>query len=258
MRKTAFSLLAASLALTTGCTLAGGALVGSQIWGDGPEMGGLDSPMGFTGTSLVCLGTDAELSDEERDQGIFELNGARVNGTFDITQVDFQDNVVPCWTEPEYVFEVEDADGAIWQVGYAWMDASGWDMTPWVNVNEGSRVDVTVRHLPGTDAGGFVVSRNDNLIYVLESGRGDRGFHENDVPGMRVQKAGTIGSLETDCGQADSFAIELETDSDELTLYPGEDTTIESDGESLTVCSIEAVEYEDDCGTNELSYVIFR
>ncbi len=258
MRKTAFTLLAASLAMSTGCTFAGGALIGNQLWGD-QRIGEVEPGFsGFTGTSLVCLGTDAELSDDERDAGVFEINAARVLGTFSTGDRRFDDNVVSCWTEPEYVFEVEDADGNTWQVGYAWMDGEGWDMTPWVNAREGSRVDVLVRSEPGTEAAGFVVSRNDKLLYVLESGRGDRGFREDDIPGLRVDRAENIGTIDRGCGEGTTFSIELESDSDRLVLYPGEDTGFETGGESMTVCSIEAVEFEDDCATSELSYVMFR
>jgi hypothetical protein len=259
MRKTAFTLLATTLAMSTGCTLAGGALVGNQLFGDQDIGIGMSEPgmAGFTGTSLVCLGSDAELSDEEISEGLYEING-RVNGTYNASDIGFDDNVVPCWTQPEVVFEIEDVDGNTWQVGYAWMDGSGWDMTPWVSAREGSRVDVTVRHEVGTEAAGFVVSRNDELLYVLESGRGARGFRSDDVPGLAVNRHDDLGTIDTDCGSASRFAIELESDDDRLVLYPGEDTGFETGGESLTVCSIEAIEYEDDCNTGELSYVMFK
>ena len=257
MRNTLFLFTASALALSTGCTFAGGAILGGQLFGDRelvPEPG----MAGFTGTSLVCLGSDAPLTEDEIDQGLFQVNG-RVNGTFNARDVGFDDNVVPCWTEPEVVFEIEDVDGNTWQVGYAWMDGEGWDMTPWVSAREGSRVDITVRHEPGTEAAGFAVSRNDNLLYVLESGRGDRGFREGDVPGLRVDRADTLGSTQSSCGEAQRFSIEMETESDELVLYPGEDVQIDTeDGEGLIVCSIEAIEYGNDCQDGELSYVMFR
>ena len=98
MRNTLFLFSASALALSTGCSFAGGAIVGGQLFGGGDIIMEPGMP-GFTGTSLVCLGSDAPLTEDEIDQGLFQVNG-RVNGTFNARDIGFDDNVVPCWTEP--------------------------------------------------------------------------------------------------------------------------------------------------------------
>ncbi len=260
LKLTAFGTLAASLALSSGCTFMSGAMLGNALWGDGSVGPGMEPGVaGFTGTSVVCLGTDAELSEAEAAADAFELRGRVIERDWDETPPMGFDNVISCWDHPEQVFEIEDADGAHWFVGYAWLDSGGWDMTPEV-WTEAAQVQVLVRRDADSDAAGFVVyDRPDHAIYALESGQGGRALRDGDVPGLSVSEGQTVGQVQSDCG-GEALAVDFESADDRLELYPGEDRTMQIDDDYVTVCSIESYRNtEDGCDeADEVSWVVFE
>ena len=259
LKTVALATTVAALSLSTGCTVMGGALMGGNMWGSGP-MVGQGNISAMNGNSVVCLGTTAE--NVEAD-GEYRIRGRIVDSTWDNVTPGF-DNVVPCWSEVQTTVKIEDEDGEIWTVGYAWLDGGGWDMTPMVFESNGTAVDVLVRHEDGTDAAGFVVTQaNGELVYAMEAGRDTAALREGDVPGVTIETAGNVGRFNDECGSKNMMAVRFTSDSDEVTLDPGGDIGLESDGNYYTTCSIESFEYQDGDGcedtvSSEVSWVMFR
>ncbi len=257
MRKMILLGASASLLTLSGCGFAAGMLAGSSMWGDGPSWGGMDEDWavsGFTGTSVVCLGADQDVE----NTGFFEIRGTVVNDR--ISSLDIG-NVIPCEQEPGRVLSIEDDNGVIWDVGYAWFAGDGWDSTPAVNVVRGSMVEVLVSQgASGIDstAAGFVVYDTSGMVYAMEAGHGERGF-SSDVDGIRVETELIEGINDgDDC--TDSISQTFTSDTDRLTLYPGDDASLEVDGEYIITCNITSFEVVDDCNdtVSESSWVMFR
>lgn len=255
-------LAASSLALTTGCGFSAGLLFG-MLGGDTPVgVGPMEPMMGGHGTSVVCFGSDADVSDAALAEGLFRIDGEVVASNTE-APADF-DNLVPCWTQPAQTLSVVDADGNTWTVGYAWLDSAGWEMTPWISVGERDQVELILRAdtSAGSEAAGMAVVKDSDVVYVLESGRNGRGLRDGDVPGLSFGKGDEVGRTASDCGDKVSTAQKFESGDSILTMYPGEDTGFELSGEYITTCSIDSWELEDDCGEDillsESSFVMFR
>ena len=121
-----------------------------------------------------------------------------------------------------------------------------------------------MRHENSTDAAGFVITEpNGELVYAMEAGRDTSALQDGDVPGIRIETAGNVGRFYDDCGSKNMMAVRFQSDSDEVTLDPGDDIGLESDGNYYTTCSIESFEYDDGDGcdddiSSEVSWVLFR
>lgn len=257
MRNLALGTLALSLAATTGCTFVGGALVGSGLWGEEPVFTGAQP--GMQGTSAVCLGTDApdvELADDYVIRGrVLTQDG------YDSQPERGFDNLVPCENPVERSLQIEDVDGNVWTVGYAWIDQD-WDATPTIWVDRGAQVEILVRApLDSTAAGLVVYDRGDEPIYALESGIGGRALVDGDIGSLKVQEDGVVGKGQGDCGDAEQLSVAFESDEETLVMYPAEDRGMQLDGDYVTVCSIESFRYtEGDCDEDagEVSWVVFK
>ncbi|MED5374368.1 MAG: hypothetical protein VX899_25340 [Myxococcota bacterium] len=260
--KTAAILAAASaLALSTGCTVMGGALMGSSMWGTGPMMGqgGISA---VNGNSVVCLGTTAD--NVAANDAVYQVSGRVVETLYawDGQLPAGFDNLVPCWTDVETATVIEDENGDRWTVGYAWLDGGGWDMTP--GIYDQGAVELLVRHNPGTDSAGFVLSdTRGDMLYAMEAGRDLPALQQGDVPGIDVRTGNTVGRFNDACGGKEMVSVVFESEDDELELNPGDDQGMEADGNYYTVCSIESFEREtqDDCSDDvqsEVSWVVFR
>ena len=259
LKTVALATTVAALSLSTGCTVLGGALMGGNMWGTGSIMG-QGNISALNGSSVVCLGTTAENVESD---GEHRIQGRIVDSTWDNVVPGF-DNLVPCWSDVQTTIKIEDESGDIWTVGYAWLDGGGWDMTPMVYESNGTAVDLLVRHQDGTEAAGFVVSKpNGDLVYAMEAGRDTQALQDGDVPGISIATAGSVGHFDDDCGSKNMMALRFASDSDEVTLDPGDDIGLEADGNYYTTCSIESFEYEegggcDDDISSEVSWVLFR
>lgn len=252
-----FALPALALLAGTGCdflgaVIGGAGLAGGMVLG---TLGGGDYVYD-AGTSVVCLGTDAEVAESET----YEFSGM-------VIAVDAQpeagwDDTVGCWTEPNQVLVVQDDDGAIWRVGYAWLE-SDWDSTPWIDVARGTHVDVLVRAdtTPGSDAAGFVVyDEEGRLAYALESGINGQGLIDGDIDGLVVTQDTDIGTTQGSCGARNDMRIDFESGTDRLALGPGGDAGMEVDGEYMTTCNIDSFSWADAAGCEEpaeTSWVMF-
>ena len=252
--------LASTVALSlTSCTFVGGALYGSAQWGDDYGMGWADgyamTALG-SGTSVVCLGSELVVPEDQR---FFEIRGTVVSD--EMSNVDVG-NVVPCEQDPARVLSVVDADGALWEVGYAWYDSAGYDLTPVPDLVEGQQVVVTVRQGDsGADStsAGFLVDTSQGLLYAMEAGHGEAGLAEGDIQDLSVSATREAGSIESDCGENTPLIIDFESSSDALSLYPGEDAGMEIDGEYYVTCNINSLEVAEDCDDDgEISYVLFK
>ncbi|MCB9759529.1 MAG: hypothetical protein H6739_06785 [Alphaproteobacteria bacterium] len=265
-RTLAFSLLASSLALTTGCGFVSGSLVGAMLNGGTVIEPFVDGVGVMGGTSVVCLGSDAPVSDAQKAEGLYQVEG-RIRETRSIDLVDDPDfdNLVPCWTEPGQIFQVVDDEGNTWTVGYSWIAADGWDSTPWVYTWDSDRVELLVRAdtTQGSEAAGFAVLEEGELLYVMESGRNGRGLVDGDVDGLSFGNGDVIATTSDDCGDRAALTQEFVSPDDSLTLYPGEDQGMEVEGTYMTTCSIDSWERADEGGcddplVNESSFVMFR
>ncbi|MCP4806621.1 MAG: hypothetical protein GY913_29325 [Proteobacteria bacterium] len=257
MRNVALGTLALSLAASTGCTFVGGALMGQGLWGEEPVFIGAEP--GMAGTSAVCLGTDApdvEIADDYLLRGRVLTRDA-----YDSAPEQGFDNVVPCENPVERSLQLEDENGNVWTIGYAWIDQD-WDATPAIWVDRGEQVEILVRApMDNTAAGLVVYDRHDSAIYALESGIGGRALEDGDIGSLRVSEDGVVGESSGDCGDTEHLSVEFESDSDRLVMYPQEDRGMEVDGDYLTVCSIESFRYVDgDCDEDsaEVSWVVFK
>lgn len=255
-------LLAASgLALSTGCGVVAGNLAGGLWMGQSPTAtGGASRNLG---TSVVCLGTTANLGQLQSSATVFQVQGHLLNEDFNADRGDF-DNVVPCWTEPSTTLQIEDDNGDIWTVGFGWLESSGYDVTPWPSARTDEELNLLIRadRSAGSEAAGMALSRNGRLIYALESGRNGQGLQSGDISGVDLRTTEGVGSFNSECGERLALAQQFTSDSNELVMYAGEDQGFEVDGEYMTTCSIDAWELvEGDCGdglVSESSWVMFR
>jgi hypothetical protein len=251
----AFAGALTALTVSTGCTVLPGAMLGSNLWGDQNLFNqGIDR--GLAGNAVVCLGSDAPV---EAGLATYEFAGELIPFDWDAQAPEAFDNLVPCWTDVDYVTQVEDADGNTWTIGHAWLDSDGWDMTP--TIWQDGHVEVLVRNVQDSDAAGVVVTQRGSTLYAMESGRGGSALHAGDVPGMDVSTRDSSGiTVNDNCGERTTLSIEFQTDDDRLVLYPGEDEGLSIDGEYYTTCSIESVEYDDPCddSPSETSWVMFK
>ena len=257
MRKFALGTLVLSLAASTGCSVLGGALVGQGLWGDEPVFTGAEPSM--AGTSAVCLGTDApdvEIADDYVIRGrVLTRDG------YDSMPERGFDNLVPCENPVENSLQIEDVDGNVWTVGYAWIEQD-WNSTPTVWVDRGEQIEILVRApQDGTAAGLVVYDAHDGPIYALESGIGGRALQDGDIGSLRVAEDGVVGESRGDCGDTEHLSVQFESDQDSLSMYPQEDRGMQLDDDYVTVCSIESFRYVDgDCDDDagEVSWVVFK
>lgn len=262
LRSALFVAASAALTLSTGCGFVAGQLAGGLWTGQGiATPNDFDS---FLGTSVVCLGTTAELSSLERAAGLFQVEGEVLDTDFSSVEADF-DNVVPCWTEPSTALRVLDEDGEVWTVGFGWLAGDGYDITPWPSVGVEQPVALRVRadRAAGSQAAGMVLSQGGRLVYALESGRGGQGLQSGDIPGLEFQTLGAVGTYSTDCGERATLSQQFTVNGRDTVMFAGEDTGLQVGNESMTTCSIDAWELvdggcEDEDITTESSWVMFR
>ena len=256
MRKLLFLSAAGSAMVLTGCSFAGGALLGNSLWGDNGYGIADDFVLAsMAGTSVVCLGTDAPV---DGDEEVFVVEGVVVEDVASDADIG---NVVGCQQDPARVLTIRDEDGNRWEVGYAWLDNDGWDMTPAVNAYRGDRVELLVR--PGASEGsmaaGFTLSDEAGVIYAMEAGHGEAGLAPGDFQGLDVGVGQQVGTVDNDCGEATSVALDFESSEDALTLYPGEDAGMVIEDSYFVTCNINSFETADDCNDGgEVSWVMFQ
>ena len=256
----ALPLLTSALALTTGCGFVGGAVLGEFFGNDDYFTADVAySNSGSDAEAIVCLGTSAELTDEQAAATRFDIRGRVVDTNFNDLRPDF-DNVIPCWTTPQTVVRVRDDAGAVWTIGFAWR-MSGWDSTPWPSVSTDEPVSAVVR-TDGVEAAGFALFSSRGLTYALEAGRGGQALQDGDLPNISFGTAEGVGTYQTECGERAFLTQEFVSEDSELALFSGEDAGFYADGEYFTTCSITAWEtVSDNCGDSlpvDSSWVMFR
>lgn len=254
-------LSAVSLTSLTGCGFVSGSMLGSSMFGDEEFSYGVDYETEFasawSGDGVVCLGTLSE--GVEPDMGSYQLRGRVVSDGEDNRDIG---NLVPCAHDPARVMVIETASGDVYQLGYAWLDAYGYDVTPYPNVSPGQSVDLVVRQgdSEGTLSAGFALFAADgSLVYALEAGYGEPGLASGDIPELTVSSDTVVSSSDADCGVRSSLAQQFVSDSDSLTLYEGEDAGMMYDGEYYTTCNIASNEVEDcEESAGQVSWLMFR
>ncbi|HJN76657.1 MAG TPA: hypothetical protein QGF58_22190 [Myxococcota bacterium] len=253
MRSTLVLASAGLVLALTGCSFAGGALVGNSIWGDGGVGFANDYAMdSMTGTSVVCLGSDADVD----DQDTYTIRGRILSDDYGTRDIG---NIFSCNQQPARILTIEDDSGDTWQIGYAWYAGDGWDSTPAVNAWEGDQVVVTIKRGELDGSAGFVVEDSDSMIYVMEAGHGGAALSTDELGGLDVSATRTAGTVEDDCGDTESLVVDFESDSDSLSLYPGEDAGMEIDDSYFVTCNINSYRASDDCDDpGEVSYVLFQ
>lgn len=250
----------ASLAVLTSCGFAAGNLTASVLFGEdlsdfatSADYDGL-----WAGSGVVCLASeDAEVS----STGLYEISGRVIAD--EAPTAEFTGNLIPCADAVGRVLTVQADSGEIYELGYAWVDSSGWDMTPWPSVNRGQNVDLVVRQSPGdADSAGFALFHaNGRLVYALEASRGAPALIDGDIPGLAYRVGEEAGAFSTEsCGDRLSLTVEFVTDSGMTTMYEGEDFGLQVGEEFMTTCSIASFEYTQDCDepAAEVSWVMFR
>lgn len=243
---------AIALAFTTGCSVVGGALTGSALWGESYslEQDWSVSTLGG-GTAVVCLGADAEVDSADS----FEISGRVIAD--EASSVDVG-SILPCAQEPMRVLTVQDDDGVRWEVGYAWIGSDGWNSTPAVGM-QGQRVDLVVQAGEVAGSAGFALYDAAGLSYVMEAGHGGPALDTEALGPVAVDLGSVVGSVDhEDCGSADSMSVNFESEVDSLQLYPGEDAPLETEDGWYTTCNINSVQVDEGCGDSEVSWVMFR
>lgn len=259
MRTLALTGLSISLALLTSCGFAAGSLTGNALFGDEAYDIGYDMDYdgAWSGSGVVCLRTDSGVPTED---GLYNLRGRVIS---DEAASGFTGNVITCSEAAGRVLTVQSNDGETYEIGYAWRDSSGWDMTPWANISRGDNVEVLVRQSTedSASAGFALFQANGRLVYALEASRGSQGLASNDIPGLSYRIGEEVGSYATEgCGDRLSLTVEFETDSGSTTMYEGEDFGMQVGDDYMTTCSIASYEYTEDCDqpAAQVSWVMFR
>ncbi|MED5373432.1 MAG: hypothetical protein VX899_20600 [Myxococcota bacterium] len=245
----------AALALSTGCTVLGGSIAGSTLLGDGHSPWDQASSVSTVGQALVCLGASEPV--DPADSYAFSGTILRTSGA-----PDGFDNLIPCWTDPAAVLVIDGDDGVIWTVGYAWLDQEGWDNTPWIDLWETQRVDITVAQGDGESAG-FAVHQDQELIYAMEAGRDGQADIDTHIDGFEVEVGDSVGVVNTPCGERTALAVSYKTTLDRLTLFPDEDGALRIGVDPYTACNITSYELtgDGDCEDNpdtDVSWVVFN
>lgn len=254
-----------SLAALPGCGFVTGSAVG-VLFSDEGDLG-LEDPTnvgGFwAGTGVVCLGSSNPTI--APDAGLYNVSGRVVSEetVLDGSSTDALGNLVACDGEPGRVMTIEATNGDIYQLGYAWRDPSGYDMTPMPNVEIGRAVDVTVRQgaTVGSGSAGMAVFAGDGtLVYALDAGRGEPGLADGDIDGLRVRADREISRMEDEsCGMRVSLALDFSSTEGTLTLLEGEDSSMEIGDDFFVTCSIASHQIEDcEEDVGEVSWVMFR
>lgn len=259
MRTLALSGLFTSLALLTSCGFAAGSLTGNALFGDESYDIGYDMDYdgAWSGSGVVCLRSDSGVAAVD---GLYNLRGRVIS---DEVASGFTGNVIPCSEAPGRVLTVQSNDGETYELGYAWRDSSGWDMTPWANISRGDTVELLVRQsVEDPSSAGFALFQaNGSLVYALEASRGAQGLAANDIPGLSYRIGEEVGAYATEgCGDRLSLTVEFETEAGATTMYEGEDFGMQVGDDYMTTCSIASYEYTEDCDqpASQVSWVMFR
>ncbi|MCB9759528.1 MAG: hypothetical protein H6739_06780 [Alphaproteobacteria bacterium] len=259
--RTALFISAASLAALTGCGFVSGTFVGSSLFGDGVGLDpgyyyDVDVSEAWSGSGVVCLGSDAEV---EADAGFYQIRGRILSDSDDSRDIG---NLVPCADAPGRVMTIETASGDVYELGYAWLDAYGYNVTPWPNLSEGQQVTVTVRQGDAEDtlsAGMAIQDSSGELVYALEAGRGEPGLAAGDIEGLTFDVDEVGAATEADCGNRVALAQQFVSSNDTLTLYEGEDAGMMVGDEYFTTCNIASHDVEDcDQTVGQNAWVMFR
>ena len=160
------------------------------------------------------------------------------------------------------VLEVRDASGLHWTLGYSWTSSEGWDLTPAIGVLSGNPVSLTVRADPTSEAAGFVVLVDDELLYAMESGKGGQGLAADDLDMLEVAEGSEMISTAGDCGEERTYvSLDFTSGDDRERLGPNGDGSLVVDGNSYTICNITSYSVttpEEGCDdAGETSWMLF-
>ena len=158
---------------------------------------------------------------------------------------------------------IED-DGEVGHFGFTVTNSTGQDITPELDIAEGSMVNVSWHYLLGFDLdSGFVVSDDSGLIVVADFGAGYINFGSGDnagelsgVIGIEVQKHTDVIALEEGlCEPRLGHELVFESDQDSLSLAPISFGTLQSGDIELTALAIKATSWGEgeNCSTTDLS-----
>ncbi len=213
----------------------------------------------YDGTSVVCLSVDDPEAVEMLD-GAWVIDGRAISDAANTE--DLSGNLVDCADLAMRVLEVRDASGQLWTLGYSWTTEDGWDRTPAIGIRSGEPVSLTVRADPDSQAAGFVVTSDDQLLYAMESGRGGEGLVAEDLTDLAVTVGNEVTTTTGDCGEERTYTtLDFTSDGDRERLGPNGDGALMVDSEYLTVCNITSfdVTAPGECDVaGETSWMLFR
>ncbi len=214
----------------------------------------------YDGSSVVCLSVDDPSAVALLD-GAWLIEGRAVSDTVNTNTM--EGNLVPCSEEPMRLLEVRDASGYHWTLGYSWTSNDGWDRTPAIGILSGEAVSITVRADPASEAAGFVVLRDDDLIYAMESGKGGQGLVADDLDLLDVTEGTQVATTTGDCGEERTYvSLDFTSDDDRERLGPNGDGSLIVEGDYYTVCNITSYSVtsaEGGCEEDgEMSWMLFH
>ena len=215
----------------------------------------------YDSTSIVCLQVEDASQIQADETGYFEIAGRVVSDL--ATSESLEGNMVACAEDPMRILEVREPSGLHWFLGYSWTSDDGWDRTPAIGVQSGDFVQLIVRADPASEAAGFVVESDGELLYAMEAGRDGQGLLASDLPTIEVTEGSHTGSSSSTCGgERDYVTLDFTSDSDAERLGPSGDGTLMVDGDYYTVCNINSYsisEPDSDCElSSETSWMLFR
>jgi len=211
------------------------------------------------GQSVVCLGTTGDAESVTDENGLLSIKGKVLRESEFRTGSNLLENVQPCWQDPSRILVVEDENGHIWQLGFSWLDAEGWDMTPEIWLSDGEEIEVLFRYDALSDSAGFGLYNNDRILYALQSSRDGEGLMPDDLPELRVDTHPLNSEWDDGCGLRQDMVQAFQTDAESIEMGPGGDSSVQIDDEHYILCNIDSFNYSDDsCGdASENSWILF-
>ena len=147
-----------------------------------------------------------------------------------------------CDTPPAITVDIEDENGEIWTVGWAFLDNDGADITPPVDLDLNAQVDLIFRWrmVWGTTAG-FVLTDDSGLVVAADQGAWGSALSTADLPGFEVVRGDTIVALDdSSCQPIEGYTVDFITADDRISVYPVGTEEITVNGQALQVTALQA------------------
>jgi hypothetical protein len=162
-------------------------------------------------------------------------------------------------------FSILDEKKGTFTLGFGVDDADGTDITPALEVLDGSQVSLFYRdHMVWGDVAGFVLEDFEGaMIAAADEGTWGGALVPGEVDGISIERGNMIGHEHTDCQPIRGYEIEFSAD-DDAVLTPVESEQIVIEGRSYTALAVAAWDYgpDDNCqiddATGATAWVIYH